>query len=163
MDKISGIVPASSRITSVNLRDSQTMRPGAPSFGAPVGKAAINGGNLPTTAEKAVAAHNALMSRRSGDAHKPEIIRDMANRFFMQNKTEAGGVVDDVDVNFQMDIGPTSVPATDVGVIDVPQSTLEVQSYEAAGDSSEPEWMIAESSVDESEYTPPGSYLDVSV
>ena len=162
MEKISGIVPASSRVTSVNLKDSQTMRPGAPGFGAPVGKAAINGGNAPTTAEKAAAAHNALMSRRSGDAHHPKLIKDMTDKFFMRNATGPGEVVDDVDLNFTMDIGSTT-PVVESVPLDASETSLSVQGVEYSPESADPEWLIAESSVDDSDYVPPGSYLDVTV
>ena len=162
MEKISGIVPASRRVTSVNLKDSQTMRPGAPNFGAPVGKAAINGGNAPTTAEKAVAAHNALMSRRSGDSHHPQLIKDMTDKFFMRNASGPGEVVDDVDLNFTMDIGSTAAPP-EINPLDVPETSLQVQSVEPEMATTESDWLIAESSVEDSDYVPPGSYLDVSV
>ncbi len=160
MEKISGIVPASSRVTSVNLKDSQTLRPGVPNFGAPVGKAAINGGSEPTTAEKAVAAHNALMSRRSGDAHHPQLIKDMTDKFFMRNTSGPGEVVDDIDLNFTMDIGSTA-PAVESVPLDVPETTLAAQSVEPGPEVSEPEWLLAEASADDSDYVPPGSYLDV--
>lgn len=162
MEKISGIVPASSRVTSVNLKDSQTMRPGTPSFGAPMGKAAINGGDAPTTAEKAVAAHNTLMSRRSGDAHHPQLIKDMTDKFFMRNDSGPGEVIDDIDLNFTMDIGSTA-PAPESLPLDVPETTLAVQSDEPDLAAADPEWLLAESSAGESDYVPPGSYLDVTV
>ena len=162
MEKISSILPSSPRIKAVDLSESGSVRPGAPSFGAPVGKAAINGGNAPTTAEKAVAAHNALMSRRSGDAHHPQLIRDMTDKFFMRNASEPGGVVNDVDLNFTMDIGSTAAPP-EINPLDVPETTLAVQSAEPDMATSDPEWLIAESSVDDSDCVPPGSYLDVTV
>lgn len=162
MEKISGIVPATSRVTSVNLKESQTMRPGAPGFGAPVGKAAINGGNQPTTAEKAVAAHNALMSRRSGDAHHPQLIKDMTDKFFMQNESGPGGVINDIDLNYQMD-RMTAPVLVEARPLNVPDASLDVMAADIEGDSQEPEWMIAESQSDESDYVPPGSYLDVTV
>ena len=168
MEKISGIVPSTARVQSVNLKDSQTMRPGAPSFGAPKGKAAINGGNTLTTAEKAVAAHNKLMARRSGDAHHPEIIRDMADQFFLKNKTEAGGVVQDIDLNFQMDldqVAPYNPPQRELSVqpTSVESVSWESQTFAPQSESA----MVSESGIGESsveaEYVPPGSLIDVSV
>lgn len=38
MEKISGIIPRNSRNSSVDLSKSQPVRPGAPSFGRPIGK-----------------------------------------------------------------------------------------------------------------------------
>lgn len=170
MEKISGIVPSTARVQSVNLKDGPTMRPGAPSFGAPTGKAALNGGSAPTTAEKAVAAHNKLMARRSGDSHKPAIIKEMADRFFLKNKSEAGGEVQDIDLNFQMDLDSQVYRhQTNQGVQgtrpEVSQSLSAEPQYQTESSLDSSEWVDsnAASGDDSGEYMPPGSYLDVSI
>jgi len=163
VEKISGIVPTSHRVSSVNLKDSQTMRPGVPTFGANVGKAAINGGSQPTTAEKAVAAHNELMARRSGDAHKPALIRDMMDRFFMKNMSESQAPIDDVDINFNMD-KISSVGPSIVSDMQDPSTQLSANPVDASSsDVTETEWIIADDSGEYDDYTPPGSYIDVKV
>ena len=156
MDKISGIVPASSRVQGVTLKDSQPLRPGVPTFGRPVGVSSLADGKQLTTAEKAVAAHNDLMSRRSGDAHKPQIITDMADKFFMKNESQAGEPIRDVDINYNLDIGPTSYIA--------PADELSVQNLESGLELTpnfEERVSLAEADAEAYDYTPPGSYLDV--
>lgn len=142
MEKISSIIPQSARVQSVNLKESQTMRPGMPTFGAPSGKAAINGGDQPTTAEKAVAAHQTLMARRSGDAHKPELIKQMTDQFFMRNQSGPADMVEDVDVNFKMDRPRLDVIA--------PSEEFQIDGSEVVDEGQD-------------EYVPPGSYIDVKV
>jgi hypothetical protein len=156
MDKISGIVPASSRVQGVNLKDSQPLRPGVPTFGRPVGVSSLAEGRQLTTAEKAVAAHNELMTRRSGDAHKPAIITDMANKFFLKNQSQAGEPVRDIDINYNLDIGPTSYtePGPELSVPE-PQGGLELST------NFEERASMAEADAEVYDYTPPGSYLDV--
>lgn len=41
MDKISGILPSSHRIQSVDMKNAPALRPGAPSFGQPMGMTAV--------------------------------------------------------------------------------------------------------------------------
>ncbi|MEO0335065.1 MAG: hypothetical protein AAF202_01635 [Pseudomonadota bacterium] len=157
MEKISGIVPASSRVQGVNIKDSQPLRPGVPTFGRPVGVSSLAEDRALTTAEKAVAAHNDLMARRSGDAHKPAIITNMADQFFMKNETQAEAPIQDVDINYNLDIGPTSYVA--------PGEELSVPSLEGGlelSSSIEERAVQAEADSQNYDYTPPGSYLDVS-
>lgn len=45
MEKISGILPASSRISTVDLQSSGSVRPGAPSYGRPVGSTSLSAVN----------------------------------------------------------------------------------------------------------------------
>jgi len=158
MEKISGIVPASRRVQGVNLKDSQPVRPGVPTFGRPIGVSTLAQGG-PTTAEKAVAAHNELMARRSGDAHKPQIIEDMADKFFLKNQQAAGGPAEDFDLNYNLDIGPTTMPSESFDDILVPEANPGLEL--AAGPSIEERVMMAEADAEAYDYTPPCTYLDV--
>lgn len=54
MDKISGIVPAGRRFRNVDVSRSQPVRPGAPSFGRPVGRASqVDSNNVGPVATQA--------------------------------------------------------------------------------------------------------------
>lgn len=159
MEKISGIVPASRRVQGVNLKDSQPVRPGVPTFGRPVGVSTLAQGG-PTTAEKAVAAHNELMARRSGDAHKPAIITDMADQFFMKNEVAASASpVEDFDLNYNLDIGPTEVASHSFDDLIVPEVGQGL--VLGANQSTEARVAMAEADAQNYDYTPPGTYLDI--
>lgn len=156
VEKISGIVPASARVQGVNIKDSQPLRPGVPTFGRPVGISSLSEGRRLTTAEKAVAAHEGLMARRSGDAHKPAIVTDMAAQFFMKNQTQASEPIRDLDINYNLDIGPTSyTPLAEE--LDVPSLESELELAPAH----EERLALAEADAETHDYTPPGSYLDI--
>ena len=89
MDKISGIIPANPRVTTVDLKNSGTARAGAPSFGRDVGVSSITVRNMEKDlAARAAAEHKDLMNFRSPPKNDPhaEIVKNMADSFFMKRK-----------------------------------------------------------------------------
>ncbi len=83
MKKISGILPADKRITTVDLRSGGTARPGMPSFGRPVGPS--------PEARTAFFANQAAMQRlqdqrelASKRDQQAAIVKRMADQFFVQ-------------------------------------------------------------------------------
>jgi hypothetical protein len=162
MDKISGIVPSSRRVSSVNLKDSPPVRPGMPSFGRPQGISTLADENKPTTAERAIAKQKELFDKRAD--RSAQAVQDMADKFFMQKKQEAGPV-DDFDLNVGWQTPKKSKDA--MSSLDLPavDMTKEMQTETSAAPlkaSEEPLYAKAESvPEDEREFTPPGSYLDV--
>ncbi len=72
MEKLSSILPSNPRVKSVDMTDAQPRRPGAPAFGAPVGR-------------------NTVQDRVSlSQAQMPEMIKDAATynpRDFRSSKT----------------------------------------------------------------------------
>lgn len=80
MEKISGILPSSARITSVDLKSSGAVRSGTPNYGRPVGLNSVTEReNLAAT--RAQSAHVNLMKNRSLDPQS-KIVHDMAENFF---------------------------------------------------------------------------------
>jgi hypothetical protein len=81
MEKISRIVRGNSRVASTDLKSAAAVRPGAPSFGRPMGQSTSAGPSAQTTAEKAVALHNDMLAKKKtgGD----QIVQSMADSFFM--------------------------------------------------------------------------------
>lgn len=165
MEKISGIVPSSRRVSSVDLKSAPPVRPGTPTFGRPVGistlaeaeTAAKNELNKLSTADRAIARQKELADKRSLSEKGPELIQDMTDRFFMQKK-KAAEPVQDFDLNMAWR------PEAPAPAVQPPEYTL------ASGEVSEP--MPEEAPVylqpesvpeEERQYTPPGSYLDVTV
>ena len=87
MEKISGILPTSKRISQVDQSLSPSIRPGAPHMGAhqtrPLATNLTNEGLEKTTAQKAVEAHKELMSQRSAQSKEALEVQKLADQFFM--------------------------------------------------------------------------------
>ena len=86
MQKISGILPSSARITTVDLKEAGTARPGSPSWGRPSGESNLKANSIVRSAHRALNRHNELMDVRSKDHMQAEIARRMSENFF---KTKA--------------------------------------------------------------------------
>lgn len=101
MEKISGIIPSSRRVSSVDLQNANPVRPGTPTFGRPIGISTLAPEILsPSTAQKALAEFDAQMSPRKSIDPKADIVQNMSEQFFMKRTTEAPkGGVQDVDFN----------------------------------------------------------------
>lgn len=82
MEKISGILPATARITTVDLKNSGTARSGMPSFGRDVGLSSVTQRRL---ANRAGDLHKEQMEwRHKSQDPKAEIVQRMADNFFMR-------------------------------------------------------------------------------
>jgi hypothetical protein len=82
MEKISHIVRGSSRVASTDLKSSGAVRPGALTFGRPVGESPQVNDRAETTAARAAGIQNEMnemRKARSGD----HAVADMADQFFM--------------------------------------------------------------------------------
>ena len=82
MEKISGILPSSSRVSTVDLRSSGAVRPGAPSFGREQGESNLMKNSIVRSTNSAIQRHNELMEARVGDKERVEIVSNMADNFF---------------------------------------------------------------------------------
>lgn len=114
MEKISGILPSTTRITSVDLKSSGSVRSGTPSYGRPVGLSSAAEREIErTTAQNARAMHERLMEKRSMDP-RAQIVQKMADDFFInKNQAEAAPMA-----AIQFDANADLDPATgaDTGV-----------------------------------------------
>lgn len=82
MEKISNIVRGNSRVASTDLKSSGAVRPGALSFGRPIGESPQGAESRLSTAEKAVSLQNDLVEARK--AHTQDrMVADIADSFFM--------------------------------------------------------------------------------
>lgn len=108
MDKISGIIPGSARVTAVDLKEASPVRPGTPSFGRPEGVSSLKeaaklaaiqnaGSNLGQnfgqnigsnvgTSQKALAAHTEMAGWRAKDAKNAALAAELSERFFIRNQ-----------------------------------------------------------------------------
>ncbi len=93
MQKISGIIAASPRVTSTDLTSAKAVRPGVPSFGAPVGSSAFGeSARLPVSAVDRVRQMQAqqLSEAQAKEKSHVELVEQMANNFFMNQRKEVG-------------------------------------------------------------------------
>lgn len=109
MEKISGILPSTSRITSVDLKSSGAVRSGTPSYGRPVGLSAPAAREIErTTAQNARAVHEQLMSRRSLDP-RAQIVEKMADNFFVnRNRQVEAEPMSAIEWDANADLNPST-------------------------------------------------------
>lgn len=86
MQKISGILPSTPRIASVDMNESSALRPGGPSFGRPVGVSELSsrGDNKTSTAQIAGQRHDELLGLRSKELRDAESVKRLSDGFFMK-------------------------------------------------------------------------------
>ena len=99
MDKISGIIPSSARLSSVDMKDSSPVRPGVPSFGRPEGTSSLKPTDVlavpaESTARKGIAAQEQLSDWRTKDAKQAALAAEVTDKFFMKNNRAAEPVQD---------------------------------------------------------------------
>lgn len=97
MEKISGIIPSSPRVSSVDLRDSSPVRPGTPSFGRAEGVSSLRDhapDNPANIAQRSVGVQQNLLDWRSKEAHQAKVAQEVSDRFFAKNKQAAAPVID---------------------------------------------------------------------
>lgn len=89
MDKISGIIPNSPRVASVDLKEASPVRPGTPSFGRPEGVSSLREMNIggETTARRGASIQQNMMDWRSKEAKQAEIVQDISDKFFGKKRS----------------------------------------------------------------------------
>ncbi len=143
MEKISRIVRGNSRVAAVDLKSAAPIRPGAPSFGRPVGESTALKSSMMSTADRAVAIHKELNEAKLANTHET-IVQNMADRFFMDRMRQS-----------QSDEGVSSeIPRVELS----PPSEVQVSPIEEEGQEASQEIDLAASSYS---YTPRGSFIDV--
>ena len=82
MQKISGILPGSSRVTSVDLKSSRPVRPGVPGFGAPEGDSSLRD-QVTRSSISMVDPNSIEVPRwRSKEDANSEIVQTITDQFF---------------------------------------------------------------------------------
>ena len=108
MNKISGILPSTARVTAVDMKSAQPIRPGQPDFGRPVGRSGEAAKITPKVAGRnPLATHRDVMSIRNKEERHKAIVEEMSNSFFMKNRQSAPAQVVDSDfraTSFQQDV-----------------------------------------------------------
>ncbi|MCM2280807.1 MAG: hypothetical protein NDI61_03060 [Bdellovibrionaceae bacterium] len=90
MQKISGILSGSPRVTSVDMKDAQPVRPGTPGFGRPQGVSSLRERAEGVDAlRKARELQDGMLSARSKEAQQTDAAAQISEGFFMRNKRDA--------------------------------------------------------------------------
>lgn len=115
MEKISGIIPSSSRVASVDMKEAPPVRPGTPGFGRAEGVSALreqtmNGGN---TAQRSSGIQAEHLDWRSKDLQHANVAKQVSDRFFAKNKQTADEVsdVESSSMNRGLQVSANSRPA----------------------------------------------------
>ena len=96
MEKISSILPSSARVTSVDMKESNPVRAGAPGFGR--AEAQMNRERTsPDSIKQATEAQLDMHDWRSKDLKHASIAKDMADKFFAKNKKDIDEVIPSSD------------------------------------------------------------------
>ena len=82
MEKISNIVRGNARVAASDLKSSGAVRPGALSFGRPIGESSHGVENKLYNAERAKVVQAGMMEARRANT-KERLVADMADSFFM--------------------------------------------------------------------------------
>lgn len=121
MEKISGIIPSSPRVASVDLKEAAPVRPGTPSFGRPEGVSSLRQTQAPNapsiamdTARKGIAAMDEANGWRAKDLTRAAMVEGMNQKFFMKNRGSAQEIAD-VDAASTAPMYQMPVPSNPAG------------------------------------------------
>lgn len=82
MDKLSSILPSSSRITSVDLEEAPPTRPGSPTFGQKVGVNSVRDRVSLSPLAKEMAAKETLLGKDSKEVSRAKAVGEINRKFF---------------------------------------------------------------------------------
>ncbi|OQW49031.1 MAG: hypothetical protein A4S09_12725 [Proteobacteria bacterium SG_bin7] len=117
MQKISGILPGSTRVTSVDLKSSRPVRPGVPSFGAPQGESNLR--DQVTRSQLAMQDPNSIdVPRwRSKEDANAEIAKNITDQFFRRRIDQPAPEITDSVTNADASaVGPGTLDMMDFAV-----------------------------------------------
>lgn len=135
MEKISGIIGSSPRLKSTDLQSAPPARPGAPTFGRPIGESTLAHRKDLTTAQKANMLREQMLEDKKAFQER-EAIQNMANKFFMNQ----------IEQRKALELAPVEGTETPgAPAVEEPAAVA-------------PE--ISELTQEEMKYMPKGSYLD---
>jgi len=156
MEKISGIIPNSARVSSVDMKEAAPVRPGTPGFGRPEGVSSLRETAIAQdTARRGVGELKQQLDWRTKDVQQAGMVQNIADRFFAKNRQGVDGPAVEVDGS-EMFSGSTLVKAS---------ASLDPNTPSINGSAEDPE---SESQFKESQIKQPiglhpkGSFIDYS-
>lgn len=115
MDKISGILPSSSRVAGVDMSEAPPVRPGVPTFGRPVGRSPSTFADRFSVTKTAQERLDRILSPK--EKKHVQIARTISDSFFKRQQIEAPKVAVD---QYGLDRGynsQTDHSVNDIGII----------------------------------------------
>lgn len=118
MEKISGILPKSARVSSVDMKDSAPVRPGTPAFGRPEGVSSLREAAIGQTASRAAKTHSERMDWKTKDLQQAAMARELSDVFF-RSRASQPEVVDQTPqgvepvANYSSELAPSITSTTD--------------------------------------------------
>lgn len=82
MEKLSSILPSSSRVASVDLDEAPPARPGAPAFGRKVGRNTVSDRVTLSKQAKEMAAQDTLMGKNPKEVARSKMVDEVNKKFF---------------------------------------------------------------------------------
>jgi len=137
VEKISQIVKGNARVSTVDLKDAAPVRPGAPTFGRPVGESTSRRSFAESTAHRAAAIHNELMEKKKAVA-QDETVNKLAEQFFM-----------------------TRIRRPETAEVSAPEFERVDQSLSAREEEETESPFLTEEEEELSRYLPRGSFVDI--
>lgn len=170
MNKISSILPANARVTTVDMRNSGVSRPGSPSFGREVGMStpAQRKAELETAMKASNEFKTQMYVRNEELDPKSKIVQNMADNFFNKKAAQKNEEVDlglDEDTDMKVESRPVSFNK-ELGTLDFKEL---IKKPEASTDENNKTVVAATMSstqnaeTEEEESPVTGKYLDVRV
>jgi hypothetical protein len=151
MEKISGILPSSSRVSSVDMRDAAPIRPGTPSFGRPEGVSSLRDAKIGETAARAAKINQDRLDWKSKDLNQAAMAREISESFFINRKA---GAMKDMDVD-SVNSGTSGIGGIGgVAVGNVPPAMMAPKASAPAGFDSSIDSVIESVTSDFSDLTP---------
>lgn len=117
MEKISGILPSSSRVAAVDLKEAAPVRPGAPGFGRAEGVSSLRDAKVGQTASRAAKLSQEQLDWRTKDMQNAATVRELSDRFFKGNQKSASDQAIENVVEKEVNLAPikSSTPSVPAG------------------------------------------------
>lgn len=161
MEKISGIVPRSRRVASADMTQAAAVRPGAPSFGRPIGSSTIGNKSSLTTADRAVLAHQKIADGRKSTGIPSDLVAEMTDKFFLQKTKDLSTEEIGIGIGNELAAPEMQAPGMQAPGVQTPDGSA-ANDIDAASDGEIPEQVeLSAATSEEAEYVPPGTHLDV--
>jgi hypothetical protein len=91
VEKISGIIPKSARVSAVDMKEASPVRPGTPSFGRPEGVSSLREPMKQDAVQRGSSALQEANDWKSKDMRHAALAHEVSTRFFINRGRDMGG------------------------------------------------------------------------
>ena len=126
MEKISGILASSPRVTSADLKESGPIRPGAPGFGRAEGSSALRDRKNEVDVQRtSQAIQQTMQDWRGKETLHSNLAKEMSDRFFMQERPAAQAAAISAAEAHESELEPESVVAQSLSPLEPESDEVE--------------------------------------